>query len=155
MRRASHYGDASSRRGAEMNVSLWSFGRVALRRGGGLVAIVIAAAGLAGAASAAAASTELVSVRSNGRQGDDISGRFSAPAISANGLVAAFDSQATNLVGGDNNGAVDLFVHDRTTMRTTVVSVSSKGRLGNGASLGPALSADGRFVAFESNASNL
>jgi Tol biopolymer transport system component len=120
-----------------------------------LLGLVIAVAALAGAASAAAASTELVSVRSNGRQGDDISGRFSAPAISANGLVAAFDSQATNLVGGDNNGVVDLFVHDRTTMRTTVVSVSSKGRLGNGASLGPALSADGRFVAFESNASNL
>jgi Tol biopolymer transport system component len=119
------------------------------------LAIVIAVAMLAGAASAAAASTELVSVRSNGKQGDDISGRFSAPAISANGLVAAFDSQATNLVGGDHNGVVDLFVHDRTTARTTVVSVSSKGRLGNGASLGPALSADGRFVAFESLASNL
>jgi hypothetical protein len=114
-----------------------------------------AAAALSGAASQAAASTELVSVRSNGKQGDDISGRFSAPAISANGLVAAFDSQATNLVGGDNNGVVDVFVHDRTTGRTTAVSVSSRGRLGNGVSTSPALSADGRFVAFESNASNL
>jgi Tol biopolymer transport system component len=114
-----------------------------------------AAAALSGAASQAAASTELVSVRSNGKQGEDISGRFSAPAISANGLVAAVDSQATNLVGGDNNGVVDVFVHDRTTGRTTAVSVSSRGRLGNGVSTSPALSADGRFVAFESNASNL
>jgi hypothetical protein len=138
-----------------MNDQQWYRRRVVARRSGGLLAIVIAVAALGGAASVAAASTELVSVRSNGKQGDDISGRFSAPAISANGLVAAFDSQATNLVGGDNNGVVDLFVHDRTTARTTVVSVSSKGRLGNGSSLGPAISGDGRFVAFESNASNL
>jgi hypothetical protein len=138
-----------------MNGRQWYRRRVVARRSGGLLAIVIAVAALGGAASVAAASTELVSVRSNGKQGDDISGRFSAPAISANGLVAAFDSQATNLVGGDNNGVVDLFVHDRTTARTTVVSVSSKGRLGNGSSLGPAISGDGRFVAFESNASNL
>jgi hypothetical protein len=138
-----------------MNDQQWYRRRVVARRSGGLLAIVIAVAALGGAASAAAASTELVSVRSNGKQGDDISGRFSAPAISANGLVAAFDSQATNLVGGDNNGVVDLFVHDRTTGRTTVVSVSSKGRLGNGSSLGPAVSGEGRLVAFESNASNL
>ncbi len=120
-----------------------------------MLTALIAVAALGGTAATAAGSTELVSVRSNGKQGDDISGRFGAPAISADGLVVGFDSQATNLVGGDNNGAVDFFVHDRTTSRTTLVSVSSKGKLGNGASLGPAVSADGRFVAFESLASNL
>jgi Tol biopolymer transport system component len=131
------------------------FGRGAFRRLGGLLALLIAVAVLVGGATAAPLLTELVSVRSNGRQGDDISGRFSAPAISGNGLVVAFDSQATNLVGGDTNRAVDLFVRDRTTGRTTVVSVSSRGKLGNGHSLGPAVSGDGRFVAFESDASNL
>lgn len=103
----------------------------------------------------AAGPTEMVSVRSNGRQGDDISGRFDGPAISADGLVVAFDSQATNLVAGDNNGVVDIFVHDRTTGRTTPVSVSSKGKLANGSSAAPAVSGDGRFIVFRSNANNL
>jgi Tol biopolymer transport system component len=132
-----------------------NLGRVAFRRLGGLLALLIAVAVLVGGASAAPLLTELVSVRSNGKQGNDISGRFSAPAISDDGLVVAFDSQATNLVGGDNNGAVDVFVHDRTSGRTTVVSVSSKGKLGNGTSSAPAVNADGRFVAFSSGASNL
>ena len=122
---------------------------------GGLFALLIAVTVLVSGATAAPLLTERVSVRSNGRQGDDISGRFSAPAISGNGLVVAFDSQATNLVGGDNNGVVDVFVRDRGTGRTSVVSVSSKGKLGNGTSSSPATNADGRFVAFGSSASNL
>jgi Tol biopolymer transport system component len=132
-----------------------SIDRVALCRLGGLFALLIAVAVLVGGATAAPVLTELVSVRSNGKQGNDISGRFSAPAISDDGLVVAFDSQATNLVGGDNNGVVDVFVHDRTSGRTTAVSVSSRGKLGNGTSSAPAVNADGRFVAFSSSASNL
>ena len=109
----------------------------------------------ASAAAAAPGVTELVSVRSNGKQGDGISARASAPSASANGLVVAFDSAATNLVGGDTNGAVDVFVRDRTAGRTERVSVSSRGRQGNGGSAGPAISDDGRFVAFDSSATNL
>ena len=56
--------------------------------------------------------TDLVSVRSNGKQGDGISGRASAPSASADGVVVAFDSSAANLVAGDTNGAVDVFVRD-------------------------------------------
>src|SRR5438876_1533829 len=109
----------------------------------------------AAGAAAAPALTELVSVRSNGTQGDGISGRVSAPAVSADGVVVAFDSEATNLVGGDTNGAVDVFVRDRASGRTERVSVSSKGKQGDSGSSAPAVSGDGRFVAFSSGASNL
>src|SRR6266704_706794 len=109
----------------------------------------------AAGAAAAPALTELVSVRSNGTQGDGIRGRASAPAVSAAGVVVAFDSEATNLVGGDTNGALDVFVRDRASGRTERVSVSSKGKQGNSGSAGPMLSGDGRFVTFSSGAANL
>ncbi len=96
--------------------------------------------------------TERVSVSSAGVQGD---GASYVPAISADGRYVAFYSAATNLVGGDTNGFSDIYVHDRTTRVTTRVSVSSAGAQGNGSSWKPAISADGRYVAFESDASNL
>src|SRR5213076_2741406 len=67
----------------------------------------------------------------------------------------AFHGTASNLVGGDTNGATDVFVHDRQTGTTERVSVASGGSQGNGFNAGPALSADGRFVAFHGTASNL
>ena len=79
----------------------------------------------------------------------------SSPAISADGRFVAFDSEATNLVPGDTNDASDVFVRDRQTGTTRRVSVSSGGAQGNGASFDPAISADGRFVAFNSDATNL
>src|SRR5207249_6721018 len=82
------------------------------------------------------------------------------PALSADGRFVAFGSDATNLVAGDTNGTTDVFVHDRQTGTTERVSVASGGGTqGNGKSGGffafPALSADGRFVAFQSDATNL
>jgi Tol biopolymer transport system component len=120
-----------------------------------LVVFSVLIALLASGAVAAPGLTELVSVRNNGKQGDGISGRASAPAASANGLGVAFDSAATNLVGGDTNGAVDVFVRDRASGRTARVSVSSKGKQGDSGSSAPAVSGDGRFVAFSSSATNL
>src|SRR5205823_12918533 len=84
----------------------------------------------------------------------------SPPALSADGRFVAFDSAATNLVAGDTNGATDVFVHDRQTGATERVSVASGGGTqGNRNSGGffafPALSADGRLVAFHSAATNL
>ncbi len=118
--------------------------------------VVLAFIGLFAAGAAAAPGlTELVSLRSNGTQGDGISGRVSAPAVSTDGVVVAFDSEATNLVGGDTNGALDVFVRDRASGRTERVSVSSKGKQGNSGSAGPMLSGDGRFVTFSSGAANL
>lgn len=77
------------------------------------------------------------------------------PALSGDGRYVAFWSYASNLVPGDTNGAVDVFVHDRATGQTTRVSVDSNGNQGLSASGMPSISSDGRFVAFESTASNL
>jgi hypothetical protein len=79
------------------------------------------------------------------------------PAISADGNVVSFQSQATNLVAGDTNGVVDVFVHDRAAGTTERVSVDSAGAQsdGNSSSSSLGLSPDGRFVAFDSVATNL
>jgi Tol biopolymer transport system component len=68
----------------------------------------------------ASGTTQRVSVSSSGAKGDSIS---SSPAISADGQVVAFVSNATNLVPGDTNGVRDIFVHDRATGTTQRVSV--------------------------------
>jgi Tol biopolymer transport system component len=96
--------------------------------------------------------TERVSVASDGAQADNYS--FS-PAISADGRYVAFRSDASNLVVGDENGLPDVFVHDRETGATTRVSVNSAGEEANGSSFSSAISANGRYVAFFSYASNL
>ncbi|MHB0856542.1 MAG: hypothetical protein ACYC5M_03110 [Anaerolineae bacterium] len=95
--------------------------------------------------------TTRVSVASDGAQ--DTGGSF-AHSLSADGRYVAFDS-ANNLVAGDTNGSSDVFVHDRQSGATTRVSVASDGAQGNGGSFAPSLSADGRYVAFDSWASNL
>ena len=96
--------------------------------------------------------TRRISISSSGVEANAAS---DVAVISADGRVVAFASNATNLVPGDSNGATDVFVHERATGLTTRVSVSSAGVQGNLASDQPALSADGRFVAFRSYASNL
>ena len=96
--------------------------------------------------------TERVSVDSTGAQSNGFSDR---PSLNADGRFVAFESGATNLVVGDTNGANDIFVHDRDTGATTRVSVDSAGVEGNLFSFVPSISADGRFVAFESGATNL
>jgi Tol biopolymer transport system component len=95
-----------------------------------------------------------VSVASDGAQGDNYS-HSSSTSISADGRFVAFVSGASNLVAGDTNGAYDVFVHDRQTGATSRVSVKTNGTEGNGISYPPSISADGRFVAFVSQASNL
>ncbi|MCA9421225.1 MAG: FG-GAP repeat protein [Nitrospira sp.] len=94
-----------------------------------------------------------VSLSSLGVEGNGIS---ESPAFSADGRYVAFSSAATNLVSGDTNGKWDVFVHDRQTGQTTRVSRSSAGIQGDHDSRdGVSLSADGRYVAFASRASNL
>ena len=75
--------------------------------------------------------------------------------LSADRRILAFSSFATNLVEGDFNVTRDVFVRDFTLARTFRVSVSSAGEEGNGSSSDPAVSPDGRYVAFSSNADNL
>ena len=96
--------------------------------------------------------TERVSADSSGVQGDGVS---DLAAISADGRYVAFESRADNLVPGDTNGANDVFVHDRQTGVTERVSVGSTGTEGNGECSYPSISADGRYVAFDSDATNL
>src|SRR5947199_357915 len=96
--------------------------------------------------------TERVSVSSLGAEANADS--FDA-SVSADGRFVAFESAASNLVTGDTNGVSDDFVRDRQTGVTERVSVSSVGTEGNAGSLGSTISADGRFVAFGSSASNL
>lgn len=96
--------------------------------------------------------TRLVSISSGGEQGND---KSASPSISADGRYVAFVSDAINLVSGDTNGFYDIFVHDRLTRETSRISVSSSGEQGNFGSLDPTISADGRYVAFNSNATNL
>ena len=91
------------------------------------------------------------SVSSVGAEGD---GPSEKPSISADGTVVAFPSSATNLVDGDGNGFQDVFVRDRATGRTARLSAAPNGEA-NGPSLAALVSADGRVIAFSSEASNL
>ena len=99
--------------------------------------------------------TTRVSVNSRGRQGNDDS---SESDISATGRFVLVSSTATNLVRNDLNGYEDLFVHDRMTGTTRLVSVRSNGAQANAAvgNIDPgSISADGRFITFYTEASNL
>ncbi|MCC6169305.1 MAG: PD40 domain-containing protein [Caldilineaceae bacterium] len=99
-----------------------------------------------------------VSLSSDGTQANDRSGDTAAaarPALSGDGALVAFHSRAANLVADDTNGAADVFVRDRTTGITSRVSLGSDGTQADGDATNPALSADGRFVVFQSTATNL
>ncbi len=96
--------------------------------------------------------TRRVSVSSAGAQGN---GDSYLPVMSADGRYVAFMSQSSNLVAGDTNGMADIFSRDLQTATTQRVSVSSTGVQSDGNSGHLAISANGRYVAFESRASNL
>jgi Tol biopolymer transport system component len=95
---------------------------------------------------------ERVSLGANGVQANSYS-QFCA--VSADGRLIAFSSFASNLVAGDKNGRVDVFLRDRSAVTTTRVSVGLDGQEPDGDSYVPVISADGRFVAFTSLADNL
>ena len=96
--------------------------------------------------------TTRVSVASDGTQANHGSER---PEISADGLVVVFHSIASNLVPDDTNSVQDVFVHERLTGQTTRVSIDSDGTQGDQHSWMPSISADGRYIAFHSRATNL
>ena len=75
--------------------------------------------------------------------------------VSGDGRYVAFDTGATNLVPGDANGVIDVYLKDRTTGEVVRVSRGLAGAEPNARSFGPSISRDGRWVAFYSNASNL
>jgi len=97
-------------------------------------------------------SNTLVSVDSSGAHAN---GASTLASISPDGRYVAFLSSASNLVAGDTNNVVDVFVHDLLLGGTTRASVDSAGVQANNACFDPSISRDGRFVAFGSSASNL
>lgn len=101
------------------------------------------------------AQTNAVSRVSRGQGGEQANGNSYWPSISADGRFVAFYSSASNLVPGDNNGRWDIFVFDRQLQVTERVSRNVSGAAPNGDSLNPAISADGRFVAYSSSASDI
>ncbi|MCP9489714.1 MAG: DUF6531 domain-containing protein [Solirubrobacteraceae bacterium MAG38_C4-C5] len=77
------------------------------------------------------------------------------PSISKDGAYVTFESSATYLVPGDTNAARDVFVRERSRTRPTRVSIADTGSQANATSSQPSISDDGRYVAFQSVASNL
>jgi Tol biopolymer transport system component len=98
------------------------------------------------------ATTQRVSLTNAGAQANDCSNN---PALSSDGNVVAFESWATNLVAPSPNGNMHIFVRNLSGASTTQVTKTSGGTQANNDSFDPALSADGRYVAYESRATNL
>ncbi|MCC7169163.1 MAG: PD40 domain-containing protein [Planctomycetes bacterium] len=98
--------------------------------------------------------TSTNTMESPGLGGATPNGLSSAPRITPDGHYVVFFSDSSNLVSGDTNGVADVFVRDRQAGTLSRVSVGSGGQA-NGTSLEASISDDGRFVAFESLASNL
>jgi len=96
---------------------------------------------------------DLSSVATGGA-GSGNGGSFN-PVISRSARYVAFASEASNLAGNDQNGVMDVFLRDRGLTNTVLISSTPSGASGNGPSRNPVISRDGRFVAFESDASDL
>ncbi len=120
--------------------------------GVGAVVLVAAISGDTPSDADSALADGAVSVGIDGEPGNGPSNRS---ALSGNGRFVTFESRASNLVPDDTNGASDIFVRDRMKGTTTRVSVGPGGEEADGASENPLISRDGRFVAFESRATNL
>lgn len=101
----------------------------------------------------ATATTTLISVDTSGLAGGD--GDSLPMGISTNGRYVLFESSAGNLIPHDSNGASDVFVHDRQTGITILVSANTNGAVANGDSTSPSMTPDGRWVAFASSATDL
>ena len=98
------------------------------------------------------ATTTRLSETSLGAEADSSS--FSVK-LSDDGRFAVFQTNATNLISADTNGVSDVVLKDLQTGALTCMSCAAGGAVGDGASTSPAISGDGRFVAFQSAATNL
>lgn len=116
------------------------------------VVLLILVGLLSGEGQVFAQTTTWVSRDSDGNEGN---GWNYTPSVSAEGRYVAFQSDSNNLVSEDTNTAADIFVHDVILGETSRVSVDSNGNEGVTYSSGPWISANGRYVAFESDSNNL
>ena len=131
-----------------------SFVRARLTAGASVLTAV-AVSILLHTAPAAAGETELISVGVSTGAAIGDSALRGADTMSADGRYVVFQSRRYGLVFGDTNRLADIFVRDRWLKTTRRVSVASDGTQSNGSSDAPAISADGRYVVFQSSASNL
>jgi Tol biopolymer transport system component len=115
------------------------------------ISVLLAVSACAGVASAQSCTLEWISqpMTAGGWSSGD------SPVLSADGRIVAYWSYSSELVAGDLNQDADVFVHDRATGVTTLVSLATSGVQANGWSGLPSISGDGRFVAFKSAATNL
>jgi Tol biopolymer transport system component len=99
--------------------------------------------------------TRMISTATGGSTGGSANGDSHEPAISADGRYVTYYSHASNLTPGDTNNARDVYLWDRHTSATTRISVGRDGAEPDGWSTQPKISADGRYIAFTSQAANL
>ncbi len=124
----------------------------ALRMTGWFVAVFLAETAWSQSSPIRLVSSQDRSIASSSTPG----GHSIAPRLSRDGRFLVFVSEAPNLVTNDHNGSrMDVFVEDLATRNITLVSATPHGESGNDASYAPSISADGRYVAFLSRASNL
>ena len=126
-----------------------------VRRCGALAALLAALAVTAHAALAPAPAplTERLSTAAGGAQSD---GDSTQADVTPDGRYVAFISEASNLVPGDTNDVADVFVRDRAAGTTERISIATDGTEGDGrCDFTPAISDNGRFIAFASFADNL
>ena len=125
---------------------------VSIVRGAGVWFVALVALSSA----AGAQVLERISVSSAEDGGNEISEiSCRAAPMSSDGRYVVFQSEASNLVGDDGNGVTDVFLRDRVLGTTTRVSVDLSGNDGDGASLHPCITPDGRYVVFQSDATDL
>jgi hypothetical protein len=116
--------------------------------------LVVALSAIPTVAFAAVLNVQRVSTSSSGVQ--STGGDTTRVSVSADGRYIAFESAATNLVAGDSNGHIDVFVKDTLTGVTTRVSTDSSGnQVSDGDSTNVAISGDGSYAAFQSAATTL
>ncbi len=135
--------------------SLGLWWRSGLCRSAAMGATVVGVLMLGVGSAAAMPRTVRVNVSSGGVQANGDGSFGGGPGISAPGGLVVFVSSASNLVPGDTNSQRDVFVRNVAAGTTQLVSVSTSGAHGNGDSTLPAISPDGRYVAFSSDSSNL
>lgn len=90
-----------------------------------------------------------------GTNGEPLDGDVESPSLSADGKLLAFCSSASNWVADDTNGVKDVFLKDQVSGEVTRVSVAEDGSEADGASCDPMISANGKYVAFTTNAPSL
>ena len=96
--------------------------------------------------------TKRINLAANGNQAN---GSSDLGDISDDGRYISYTSDASNLVPDDSNGQSDIFVYDLTTNSTQRINLANNGTQANGDSSSSSLSSDGRYIAYESTASNL